>query len=71
MFSDITKPVRSNQNAIMYRIGTGTTAFYTIYDLRESTTTYQGTLNACKKAWNRHYANSRQFVAMGNHRYMF
>ncbi len=74
MLDNITNVVRSNQNAVMVRVGNGnaSSAVYTIYDLKEQSNTYTGTLNACKKAWNRHYANSRQFVTPNgaNHRYM-
>lgn len=72
MLSNITNIVRSNQNAVMARVGNGTFAFYTIFDLREQNNTYTGTLNACKKAWNKHYRNSRQFVTKSgaNHRFM-
>ena len=70
----ITNIVRSNQNAVMIRVGKGNAAnaVYTIFDLQEQRNTYTGTLNACKHAWNRHYANSRQFVTKSglNHRYM-
>ena len=58
---------RSNQNGIMYAHSNGA---YSIFDVRTQATTYCGTLNACKKAWNRHYRNTRQFVARGNHRYL-
>ena len=74
MLSSITNVVRSNQNAVMIRVGNGcaSSAVYTIFDLKSQSNTYTGTLNACKKAWNRHYANSRQFVTKNgaNHRYM-
>jgi hypothetical protein len=74
MLSNISNIVRSNQNAVMIRVGNGnsSTAIYTIYDLKTQDNTYTGTLNACKKAWNRHYRNSRQFVTPNgaNHRYM-
>ena len=74
MLDNITNIVRSNQNAVMIRVGNGSasSAIYTIFDLKEQTNTYTGSLNACKKAWNRHYANSRQFVTPNgsNHRYM-
>jgi hypothetical protein len=74
MLDNITNIVRSNQNAVMIRVGNGSasSAIYTIFDLKEQTNTYTGSLNACKKAWNRHYANSRQFVTPSgaNHRYM-
>jgi len=62
--------VRSNQNAIMTRTQYGSDAFYNIFDLKSQSNTYTGTLNATKKAWNKHYKNSRQFVAKGNHRYL-
>jgi hypothetical protein len=73
MLSSITNIVRSNQNAVMVRVGNGSTnAVYTIFDLKSQSNTYTGTLNACKKAWNKHYANSRQFVTSNgvNHRFM-
>ena len=72
MLNNITHIVRSNQNAVMVRVGSSSNAVYTIFDLKSQSNTYTGTLNACKKAWNRHYANSRQFVTRNgaNHRYM-
>ena len=74
MLSNLTSIVRSNQNDVMVRVGNGcaSSAIYTIFDLRTQTNTYTGTLNACKKAWNRHYRNSRQYVTPNgaNHRYM-
>lgn len=74
MLSNLTSIVRSNQNAVMVRVGNGcaSSAIYTIFDLQSQTNTYTGTLNACKKAWNRHYRNSRQYVTPNgaNHRYM-
>ena len=70
MLNSITNIVRSNQNAVMARVGSGSSAIYTIFDLKTQSNTYTGTLNATKKAWNKHYANSRQFVAKGNHRYL-
>ena len=74
MLSNLPSIVRSNQNAVMVRVGNGcaSSAIYTIFDLRTQTNTYTGTLNACKKAWNRHYRNSRQYVTPNgaNHRYM-
>ena len=74
MLSSITNVVRSNQNAVMVRVGNGSasSAVDPIFDLKSQSNTYTGTLNACKKAWNRHYANSRQFVTPNgaNHRYM-
>ena len=60
-------PVRSNQNGIMYMHNNGQ---YSIFNVRTQRFQYQGTLNACKKAWNRHFKNTRQFVAAGNHRYL-
>ena len=75
MLSSISNIVRSNQNGVMLRVGNGSasTAVYTIFDLKTQTNSYTGTLNACKKAWNKHYRNSRQFVTPNgtNHRYMF
>ena len=69
--------VRSNQNAVMMRFPESASnpsgaALYAIYDTQLQEFLYQGTLNACKKAWNRHYANSRQYVSPNgvNHRYM-
>tara|TARA_R110000751_G_scaffold58752_2_gene123807 strand:+ start:1400 stop:1621 length:222 start_codon:yes stop_codon:yes gene_type:complete len=72
MLSNISNVVRSNQNAVMLRVGTTSSAVYTIFDIKSQTNTYTGTLNACKKAWNKHYRNSRQFVTRNgsNHRYM-
>tara|TARA_R110001583_G_scaffold27336_4_gene97841 strand:- start:716 stop:937 length:222 start_codon:yes stop_codon:yes gene_type:complete len=72
MLSNISNVVRSNQNAVMLRVGTTSSAVYTIFDTKSQTNTYTGTLNACKKAWNKHYRNSRQFVTRNgsNHRYM-
>lgn len=48
-------------------------AIYTIFDLRSQSNTYTGTLNAVKKAWNKHYRNSRQFTTPNgkNHRYLY
>jgi len=66
--------VRSNQNAVMIRTEATASdpAFYAIYDMQLQEFLYNGTLNACKKAWNRHYKNSRQYVSPNgvNHRYM-
>jgi len=72
MLNSITNIVRSNQNAVMARVGAGSSAIYTIFDLKTQSNTYTGTLNAVKKAWNKHYRNSRQFVTKSgsNHRYM-
>ena len=74
MLSNITNIVRSNKNAVMVRIGNGSasSAIYTIFDTKTQTNTYTGSLNTCKKAWNAHYRNSRQFVTRDglNHRYM-
>ena len=72
MLNSITNVVRSNQNAVMARVGAGSSAIYTIFDLKTQSNTYTGTLNACKKAWNRHYMTSRQVVTRNgvNHRYM-
>ena len=72
MLNSITNIVRSNQNAVMVRVGDSPSAVYTIFDNKTQSNTYTGTLNATKKAWNKHYANSRQFVTKSgsNHRYM-
>ena len=72
MLNSITNIVRSNQNAVMVRVGDSTSAVYTIFDNKTQSNTYTGTLNATKKAWNKHYANSRQFVTKSgaNHRYL-
>ena len=72
MLSKISKVVRSNQNAVMLRVGSTSSAVYTIFDLKTQSNSYTGTLNACKKAWIRHYRNTRQFVTRNgaNHRYM-
>ena len=67
MFPTFATVVRSNQNGIMYRYTAGA---YAIFDPRIQAFTPTGGLNAVKKAWNSNYANSRQFVAMGNHRYL-
>ena len=74
MLSSITNVVRSNQNAVMIRVGNGcaSSAVYTIFDLKTQSNTYTGTLSATKQAWNKHYRNSRQFVTKSgsNHRYL-
>ena len=72
MLSKISNVVRSNQNAVMLRVGSTSSAVYTIFDLKTQSNSYTGTLNACKKAWNRHYRNTRQFVTRNgaNHRFM-
>ena len=74
MLNNITNIVRSNQNAVMLRVGAvmSSTAIYTIFDLKEQTNTYTGALSSTKKAWNKHYRNSRQFVTKNgsNHRYL-
>ena len=61
------RPVRSNQNGIMYNHSDGS---YSIYSVHTQKYVTRGTLNACKKAWNLSYRNTRQFVASGNHRYL-
>jgi hypothetical protein len=72
MLKNLTNIVRSNQNAVMVRVGDKNSAVYTIFDLKAQTNTYTGTLNATKKAWNKHYRNSRQFVTKSgsNHRFL-
>ena len=70
MLNNITNIVRSNQNAVMIRVGSDTTAVYTIFNLKTRKLAYVGTLSGAKSAWNRSYKNSRQYVAKGNHRYL-
>jgi len=70
MLNNITNIVRSNQNAVMVRVGSSTSAVYTIFDLRTRSNSYTGSLSGAKSAWNRSYKNSRQYVAKGNHRYL-
>ena len=73
MLSNITNIVRSNQNSVMLRVGQGSQAIYTIYDLKAQVNVTTGTLNACKKAWNKSYRNTRQFSTPNgiNHRYLY
>ena len=70
MLNNITNIVRSNQNAVMVRVGSSSQAVYTIFDLKSSSNSYTGSLAGAKSAWNRKYKNSRQFVAKGNHRFL-
>ena len=74
MFNDITNIVRSNQNAVMFRIGNGSakSAIYTILETSTQKTIKVGTRDACKAYWNRYLKNSRQFVTPNgsNHRFM-
>ena len=70
MLNNITNIVRSNQNAVMVRVGSSSNAVYTIFDLRTRSNSFTGTLAGAKSAWNRKYKNSRQYVAKGNHRYL-
>ena len=70
MLNNITNIVRSNQNAVMIRVGSGSTSVYTIFDLKSRSNSFTGTLSGAKSAWNRSYKNSRQYVAKGNHRYL-
>ena len=70
MLNNITNIVRSNQNAVMVRVGSSSNAVYTIFDLRTRSNSYTGSLSGAKSAWNRSYKNSRQYVAKGNHRYL-
>ena len=74
MLNNITQIVRSNQNAVMLRVGNGSAAntVYTIFDLKSRTNTFTGSLSGAKSAWNRKYKNSRQFVTKSglNHRYL-
>ena len=50
MFNDITNIVRSNQNAVMFRIGNGcaSSAIYSIVDVKTQKTIKVGTRDACK-----------------------
>ena len=61
--------VRSNQNAVMMR--NSETAEYVIVETGTGIVRYRGTLEATKKAWNRHFANSRQFVETRQHSSIF
>ena len=70
MLNSITNIVRSNQNAVMVRVGSSNSAVYTIFDLKAGTNSFTGSLAGAKSAWNRKYKNSRQYVAKGNHRYL-
>ena len=74
MLNNITQIVRSNQNAVMLRVGNGSAAntVYTIFDLKSRSNSYTGSLSGAKSAWNRKYKNSRQFVTKNglNHRYL-
>ena len=74
MLNNITQIVRSNQNAVMLRVGNGRAAntVYTIFDLKTRSNSFTGSLSGAKSAWNRKYKNSRQFVTKSgsNHRYM-
>ena len=74
MLNNITQVVRSNQNAVMIRVGNGSAAntVYTIFALKSRTNTFTGSLSGAKSAWNRKYKNSRQFVTKSglNHRYL-
>ena len=70
MLNGITNIVRSNQNAVMVRVGSSNTAVYTIFDLSTRSNSYTGSLSGAKSAWNRNYRNSRQYVAKGNHRFL-
>jgi len=70
MLNNITTIVRSNQNAVMVRVGSSSTAVYTIFDLKSRSNSFTGSLSGAKSAWNRNFKNSRQYVAKGNHRYL-
>ena len=74
MLNNITQIVRSNQNAVMLRVGNGSASnvVYTIFDLKTRSNAYTGSLSGAKSAWNRKYRNSRQFVTKNglNHRYI-
>ena len=70
MLNSITNIVRSNQNAVMVRVGSSNSAVYTIFDLKAGMNSFTGSLAGAKSSWNRKYKNSRQYVAKGNHRYL-
>ncbi len=70
MLDNITNIVRSNQSAVMVRVGSGSSAIYTIFDLSTRSNSFTGSLAGAKSAWNRKYKRSRQYVAKGNHRYL-
>jgi hypothetical protein len=72
MLNSITNIVRSNKNAVMIRVGSSTSAVYTIFDLKTQSNTFTGSLAGAKSAWNRSYKLSRQFVTPNgvNHRYL-
>jgi len=74
MLNNITQVVRSNQNAVMLRVGNGSAAntVYTIFDLKTRSNSFTGSLSGAKSTWNRKYKNSRQFVTKNglNHRYL-
>ena len=72
MLNSITNVVRSNQNAVMLRVGNGSAAntVYTIFDLKTRSNSFTGSLAGAKSAWNRKYTRSRQYVAKGNHRFL-
>lgn len=61
--------VRSNSNGVMFRIAKN---LYTIYNVREKRYDLTGTGDTVRKAWNRRYANSRQFATPNgvNHRFI-
>ena len=70
MLNSITNIVRSNQNAVMVRVGSSNSAVYTIFDLKAGMNSFTGSLAGAKSSWNRKYKNSRQYVAKGNHRFL-
>jgi len=60
--------VRSNLFGVMFcSRGINGWNEYSVFDTSTRTITYRGTLNACKKAWNRHYATQFQFVEYNHH----
>ena len=70
---DMDKTTRSNNRGIMGFVTYPTSGRrYFLWDVRLQRFTYSGTLNAVKKAWNRHYANTRQWTSGNgvNHRYL-
>lgn len=70
---DIDRITRSNNRGVMgFRTEFGGSRTYFLWDVRTQRVSYTGTLNAVKKAWNRHYANTRQYTTGNgvNHRYL-
>ena len=63
--------IRSNQNGVGYvNIDENGDSEYYIFSTRTQDWEMFTNRNSFKSAWLRRYANSRQFVARGNHRYL-